>query len=356
MIVKNESKVIKECLESVKNFIDYWVIVDTGSSDGTQQIIKEFMKDVPGELHEQPWVNFEHNRNRALDLAKNKSDYIFFIDADETLVFDDDFTMPNLDKDYYHIFIQESSSRYKTVALVNNNLNWKWKGVLHEAIFCNEAKTLATLEKVINISKSNLGARSQDPKKYEKDAAILEKALLEDPTNSRYVSFLGQSYRNAKKYDLALKAFKKRSTMGGWDQEVFYSLYNVGVLQEILEKPSQEFIANYCKAYQFRPSRAEPLYRIGHYHNRNKNYILGYLILKFALSIPTPNDTVHVENWIYDFGLLYEYAQSSTNLEKYEEAINAYKKILTNKNVPLMFQKASRKNLAILEFKKFSIK
>ena len=39
MIVRNESSVIQRCLDSVKGFIDYWVIVDTGSIDGTQKIV-----------------------------------------------------------------------------------------------------------------------------------------------------------------------------------------------------------------------------------------------------------------------------------------------------------------------------
>src|SRR2546428_69578 len=65
MIVKNESHVITRCLGSVLPLIDYWVIVDTGSDDGTQKIIKDFMqeKGVSGELHERPWINFSHNRN-----------------------------------------------------------------------------------------------------------------------------------------------------------------------------------------------------------------------------------------------------------------------------------------------------
>jgi Glycosyl transferase family 2. len=72
MIVKNEIHVIRRCLSAVKEFIDYWVIVDTGSTDGTQEAIREFMKDSPGELHERPWCNFAHNRNEALDLARKR--------------------------------------------------------------------------------------------------------------------------------------------------------------------------------------------------------------------------------------------------------------------------------------------
>ena len=54
MIVKNESHVIRRCLDSVRPFIDSWVIVDTGSTDGTEDIIREHLKDIPGQLHERP--------------------------------------------------------------------------------------------------------------------------------------------------------------------------------------------------------------------------------------------------------------------------------------------------------------
>ena len=44
MIVKNEAHIILETLNSVKKYIDYWVISDTGSTDGTQTVIKEFFE------------------------------------------------------------------------------------------------------------------------------------------------------------------------------------------------------------------------------------------------------------------------------------------------------------------------
>ena len=133
MIVKDESLVIRRCLESVKPLIDYWVIVDTGSKDGTQEIIKEFMADIPGELHERPWVNFSHNRNEALSLAKGKSDYVFFIDADDKVVISPDFIRPTLNKDVYSIKIQHGDYVHFRPQLVNNNLDWKWIGLFMKA-------------------------------------------------------------------------------------------------------------------------------------------------------------------------------------------------------------------------------
>src|SRR3990167_6567765 len=68
MIVKNEAHVIERCLESVLPLIDSWVILDTGSTDGTQDVIRNFFaqRGIPGELFESPWVNFAHNRNQGL--------------------------------------------------------------------------------------------------------------------------------------------------------------------------------------------------------------------------------------------------------------------------------------------------
>ena len=62
LIVKNESKVIERCLNSIKDFIDYWVICDTGSTDDTKSIINSELSGISGELHEVEWVSFGHNR------------------------------------------------------------------------------------------------------------------------------------------------------------------------------------------------------------------------------------------------------------------------------------------------------
>ena len=83
MIVKDEAGVIERCLASVKPFVTHWAIVDTGSTDGTQDIIRRCMADVPGALHERPWRDFGHNRSEALDLARAQGGgYVLVMDAD----------------------------------------------------------------------------------------------------------------------------------------------------------------------------------------------------------------------------------------------------------------------------------
>ncbi|MCI5129967.1 MAG: glycosyltransferase, partial [Candidatus Electrothrix sp. EH2] len=68
MIVKNETPVLGRLFASVKNIIDYYVIADTGSTDGTPEFIAREMEryGISGEVLCHDWVNYGHNRNLAL--------------------------------------------------------------------------------------------------------------------------------------------------------------------------------------------------------------------------------------------------------------------------------------------------
>lgn len=350
MIVKDESAVICRCLQSVKPIIDYWVIVDTGSTDGTQDIIRNFMKDIPGELHERPWKNFEHNRNQALELAKGKGDYVLFIDADERLAFSSDFVRPLFDKDFYYFTCSYGGTHYRRIMLINNHLDWRWIGVLHETVCCKEAKLFETLPRVTNVIASE-GARSRDPLKFQKDAAVLEKALIDEPNNARYVFYLAQSYRDAQDYERALYNYHKRVAMGGWKEEVFYSLLQMGILYEILERDPQAIIGSYYAAHRCLPRRAEPLYRIASFHRRHGNYQFGYNAALQGLALKESENSLFSEFWVYDYGLLLEFSICACGIEKYHEALLASHLLLANASLPNEVRECVQKNLSFINEK-----
>lgn len=354
MIVKNESKVITRCLASVKPIIDYWVIVDTGSTDGTQDIIKAFMKDVPGELHEVPWVNFEYNRNRALDFAKGKADYLLIIDADEVLRISPDFKKPNLEKDFYHIMTEYGGTEYTRVQLVNNKLHWRWIGVLHEALDCPEAKTCDLIAGLTNVVSTD-GARSQDPQKFQKDVKILEEALKKDPTNTRYTFYLAQSHRDAAQYPQAIEIYNKRVDMGGWDQEVYWSMYQAALLQKVSGVSADLFIPNLYKAYHYRPTRVEPLYHLANYYREKENYAQGYLIASVGCSVPASSDVLFVEKWMYDWGLPLEFSICAYWIGKYDECKNTCMKMLENQKLPTPVRECVERNLGFTNAKLLEI-
>lgn len=347
MIVKNESHVIERCLESVKPMIDYWVIVDTGSTDGTQEIIKKYMKGIPGELHERPWVNFEHNRNEALDLAKEKAEYLLFIDADDIYTYSPNFIRQNLDKDGYYVQIKYGGMTYNRVQLVKSSFGWRWVGVVHEVLVSPRPFSSEILNGVA-MQIIGGGDRSQNPKKFEKDAALLEEAVAKDPGCARYRFYLAQSYRDARMSEKALENYQKRVEMGGWDEEVFRALLEIGHINEELEKPEDVVTASYCKAFQYRPSRAEPLYRLSSYYRRKDNHLLAYLTAKHGLGIKHSDDGLFVESWIYDYGLLFEFSISAYWIEKYEESYKACRKLLANKNLPDWIRECVERNITFV--------
>lgn len=350
MIVKNETRVIKRCLESALPIIDYWVIVDTGSSDGTQQMIKDYMKEkkVPGELHEMPWKNFGYNRNEALKLAKGKSDYVLFIDADEVFAYDDDFKLPKLEKDFYYIITDYSGLRYGRVQLINNKLNWQWTGVLHETVGSDEAKSAEVLPGIRDVVHTD-GARSDDPQKYQKDAKVLEDALLEEPENSRYRFYLAQSYRDAGEYEKSIENYEKRIASGGWDQEVFWSMYQIGLMQEILKKSPETFLETYYKTYNYRCTRIEPLYRLANYYRRSGNYAAGYVVASTGLNLPRSQDILFVENWMYDYGMLLEFSICAYWIGRYEEAKQASNILLASQKIPDNVRECVQRNMTFTD-------
>src|SRR5690606_33121747 len=78
MIVRNEEKVIGRCLSSVVHLVDEVVIVDTGSTDKTKEIINDFTSNI----YNFEWINdFSAARNYAA--SKATGEWIVVLDADE---------------------------------------------------------------------------------------------------------------------------------------------------------------------------------------------------------------------------------------------------------------------------------
>ena len=120
MIVKDEAHVIGRCLATARPLIDAWVVSDTGSTDGTQALIRELLADLPGTLLERPWVDFAHNRTEVLDASRGLCDYSLIIDADDMLEIDDGFALPALDADAYSLRIGDASLSYHRKQLVRS--------------------------------------------------------------------------------------------------------------------------------------------------------------------------------------------------------------------------------------------
>lgn len=334
MIVKNEAPVIRRCLDSLAGFIDSWVIVDTGSTDGTQQIVREHLAHLPGELIERPWLDFAHNRTEALALARGRADYVLVIDADEVLSFESGFSRPVLDRDAYHFAIRTGGVSYFKIQLIDNSLPWSYQGVLHEFISSAEARTEAVLPGVTTLRFPD-GARARDPLTYRRDALTLERALLDEPDNARYVFYLAQSYRDAGEPELAIRWYRRRIELGGWLEEVWYSEYQIAEIRQKRGDPWPEVLDAYLEAHRTKPDRAGPLYKIGMHYQALQHHTLAHVFLAQAMRIPFPaKDVLFIEHAIYRFMLPLEYAIAAYYCGDDVAALETNNRLLLDPDLP----------------------
>jgi glycosyltransferase involved in cell wall biosynthesis len=335
MIVKNEAAVIRRCLDSVLPIIDHWVIVDTGSTDGTQNIIRAHLSNLPGELHERPWRDFAYNRSEALELARGKSDYTFVIDADDTLEIAAGTTMPALTADSYTIEIGDTATVYRRTQVVRSAMPWRYEGVLHEYLTCDGADWAEHLS-AIRMRRNHDGARRKDPFTYLRDATVLESALQTETSpflRARYRFYLAQSYRDCGKPQNAVEHYLARAELGFWQEEVFISLYCAAQLMEQLGHPDQDVVDAYLRATDALPTRAEALHGASQFcRNKGRNEE-GYQLAKRGLEIPMPPNALFVEPWIYETGLLDEFAVNAYWSGRYRDCLDASLKILAAGNL-----------------------
>ncbi len=343
MIVKNESVVIRRCLNSIKPVIDYWVIVDTGSTDGTQEIVRECLSSIQGELYERPWRNFGENRTEALNLAKGKGHYLLFMDADDTLVFDNETKWPSLTKDVYMFWRGTEEFSYLKPQLVKGSLPWRWVGVTHEYLDCAKSCTSEVLNGVKYRSGAG-GARSRDPQKFWKNVELLTEGLKKEPNNVRYMFYLAESYRDAGDKENALHWYRTRAAAGGWGEEIFCSKLQIGHLLRQTEHPIDEVIQSYQEAHRERPHRIEPIYYLAAVYNSEKRYSEAYSLLKMRQSTPIYKDTLFNEEWISQYGLSFQLAICSYYVGCYQESLDLCDQLLAMKNLPEIWRKMTKFN------------
>lgn len=343
MIVKNEAHIILETLNSILSYIQYWVICDTGSTDGTQSVIKNFFaeKNIPGELHQHEWKNFGWNRTRAMECAYKKSKYVFVFDADDLIVGEMIFPK-NMNADAYFLKFGNVHT-YARLLIFDNYLQWIYRGVLHEYAVCKQKNKnkFETLEGNFYVESRRLGARNQDPLKYQKDAQVLVKAIQDkvDPDLlHRYLFYAAQSYRDAKDFENSIIYYKKRVDEGGWNEEVFYSCLQIGIMKTFLinqecskknTKPDYTpCIDIYLYGYNKCSYRSETLYEIGKIYYINKDYQKAYSYFLMVSKIPCPKTALFLNETIYKLYGHLELAKTCNKLKKFDESSLILKKLL----------------------------
>lgn len=371
MIVRNESVNMPRILDSVKDIIDMISIVDTGSADNTPEVIQKWGKahNIATTVHHEPFKNFEYNRTHALRMAKKtypEADYLLLSDAD--FVWQTDvgakFDKVHLMDHKYLICQKNKVLSYWNIRLLNNKLDWMYRGVTHEYVteeknqkaYAGEVRTNRIHTLVID-DREDGGCKAD---KYERDERLLRTALADPKTPKdlivRYHFYLAQTLKDVGRYTESIEWYRKRIEDRGWPEEVYYAKFQIGANYEnlamkthhvlgLLGKPAPtaedtafitrwnpdnldaaaltakvaEYVAsaeqNYWAAYEYRKVRSESLYYLTRMHRHLNRYDKAYACAKVGKKIAYPKtDTLFIEDLCYDYVWDYEIAVAGLHI------------------------------------------
>jgi glycosyltransferase involved in cell wall biosynthesis len=245
-MTKNGIEKLKRLFPSVVGFVDRAVVLDTGSTDGTIDWLKE-QKFFPVSLHQFPFINFEVNRNLLMKSAQGAADWLLLLDDDMGLTFektpDEIRASLNLGFGAYLLMHDHSTIIYWVGRLVRGDRLWRYRGVTHEYLEGSGAGN-PRLEGVKVWHNYNHG-----PEKFTRDLQLLTADIARDPNDVRTIFYIANTLRDMGQTEAAIRFYRMRSQMGGWEEEVYYSLYEAARLAK-----NPEWMK---KAAAFRSSRAE---------------------------------------------------------------------------------------------------
>ena len=357
-IVKNESHCIIGMLEAAAKISDAIVIADTGSTDGTQDLIRKFGEEnnIPTFVFERPFDDFEKSRNFGMEKAREvvgelgwdpNDCWTWWCDADEKIIVDPKFDKRQFNKDLFMINTYIGNMKYTRNTFARVSKPFRFYGPVHEFIVCDEQNITSGLAENVHVDVKMIGSSWQGDisQKYLDHAHKLEAYISKDRKDPRWIFYTAQSYHdsasmkdnkeeNEERLRRALKYYRERvNRQDGYAEEIYYSQYRVGTLMRILEEPWSQTHQELLKAYSMDPMRAESIKVIIDYYLQMGDWNMGYLYTKFAKSVfhgrnPYPTRLLFVDEAIYVWKIAEAHSAACFYTNRLDEARSTYNEIV----------------------------
>lgn len=271
MIVKNEESVIGRCLDSIKDVVDEIIIVDTGSTDKTKEIVRKYTD----KLYDFKWIeDFAAARNYSF--SKATKEYVMWLDADDVITQKDKVGLLKLKKSLsstidmvfmkYNVAFDEDGKptySYFRERIFKRKNNYKWVGEIHEVI----TPSGNMIHSDVAVTHKKQGGK--DPKRniriFEK---MLKNGKLFGPREQFYYS--RELYYNDR-YDEAIAGFNKFLNSGaGWVEDCISACKDMSSCYYLI-KDEKNALYSLFRSFEFDDPRAEICCDIGkHLYDRNK--------------------------------------------------------------------------------------
>jgi len=307
LMVKNEKKRLHVSLNSIIGFADSLVIFDTGSTDNTIEICREFSEknNIPLRLKEGSFVNFSVSRNESLDFADSFEDidYLLLLDTNDELR--NGQQLRKCAEEYVDnkstgfLVCQEwfsgSYDKYFNVRFIKAHQKWRYIGSVHEYIKTfdeeNDKHPIVKLPDSIILYQDRTQDDDKSGKRFTRDKELLYEDYKKDPTEPRTVFYLAQTCSCLNQIDDAFFYYKIRATLDGFQEEKFHAYLRSGELSQKLGHDWHDSFIWYMKAFEH-SQRIEPLLFISIYYINIKFWVLAYTYLKLACNLPYPKEAI----------------------------------------------------------------
>lgn len=356
-ICKDESHVVERMLNSAKSITDLIVVNDTGSTDGTQDLIRKFGEEnnIPTYVFERQFDNFENSRNHAMQKLRDVVEELnwdpndvhgYWFDCDELLIIDEKFNKKQFTKDLYMINTYIGQMKYTRNTFFRVSKPFRWYGPIHEFIVCDDRTITSGVAENVHVDVKMEGASWQGniPAKYKSHAFELEKYIDENRNDPRWIFYTAQSYHDSastgdrledeERLRRSIKYYNERlNRTDGYAEEIYYSQFRIGTIMMAMERPWSETHQALLKAYSIDPLRGESIKTIIDYYLKVGEWHNAYLYSKFAKvnfhgKNPYPKRLLFVDQTLYEWKFLEAHAAASFYTGRMDEAKANYQEIL----------------------------
>ena len=328
-LMRNESQDIARMVRSAQAVLGSQfagaVLADTGSTDDGIGVARAACPDAVIVQHE--WQDFATNRNLLLDVAYEQgAEWVLMLDPDMTL----EGELPELQGLGYEVEIHGVGNAVFThPRLLSTQRRWRYEGVVHEAL-----ADYPGLPRLNGLRIRHHGSTDhREDGRFERDREALQGTL-----NPRSLFYLAQTERDLGNTEKAAGLYELRASMGGWSEEVYYSLLQAGILGKSLE--------TLLKAWEYRPSRGEALWAAIGILRDQGSWRAAHMLTTAGLALVAPprEDVLWVEPWVYAWALRFEHAVTCFHVGKYAECATISDEMATRYDVPLNYRQQAVRN------------
>ena len=176
------------------------------------------------------------------------------------------------------------------------------------------------------------------PRDVDPQQRLIERFLSEaesNPDDPLPVHMLAQLYYNVGDFANARRYSERLIEIGADDENMFLAMVRVAQSMDKLGTPWLDVQDAYMRAWEFRPTRAEPFYSIARHYSVAKRYPVGHLFAELAAQIPLPADDMVVHDpAIYAWRAIDEQAVCASGMGKHPESFNLCRRLLGRPDIP----------------------